>query len=293
MEWINFRHLYSFWMVVRIGNFTRAAEEMHIAQSAISAQVAALEEYLEGPLLIRTHRTLELTPLGRELLGYANSIFAQSRAINTMLKNKDIYSQHQRLRVGVVGGVSRNYIFRLLDDYLSKPNDVRVSVSTGSYEELYGLLRKFELDAIVTLELPMKKDLNELFYQKLGESEICIVGAPSTISAIRHKKTLKNLNVYKFRHPFEVELLRKYVRPLVKGELNLRLDTDDIPLLRFFANSGSGIAIIPKVGVLEDLELGRVDAIELSRCPEIFIYGITMTQAHPLLGEDGAVSLWS
>lgn len=292
MEWLNFRHLYAFWMVARTGSFTRAAAQMHVAQSAVSAQVAALEEYVEEQLFSRSHRAVELTPVGLELLGYASAIFAQSRAINTLVRDKEQREGPYRLRVGIVGGSSRNFVYRLLDDYTQNAPDVHLSVTTGSYVELYGLLRRFELDAIITLDLPKKKDMTEVSYRKLGDSKMCVVATPSIIKDIRRKKIKGSLEVFKFRHPYEVDLLDKYIKPKVGADLTLRMDTDDIPLLRFFANSGRGIAVLPRVGVLEDLESGAVEAIELTRCPEVIIYGITMDHAPVVIGMDGPIELW-
>lgn len=292
MDWLNFRHLYAFWMVARAGSFTRAAKEMHVAQSAVSSQVASLEEYLGELLLVRTHRTVELTSVGQQLLGYAHAIFAQSRTINTLFRDKDRLRSTRTLRVGMVGGASRNFVYRLLDRLVDHAADVHLSVSTGSYGELYELLRRFELDSIVSLELPRKKDLSEVSYERLGESPMCIVAPPKLIASLRRKKRTEPVDVFKFRHPFEVNVLDKYVQPLLGCELALRMDTDDIPLLRFFANSGKGIAVLPEAGVLEDLEAGVVDAIELPRCPPVIIYGITMVQARSETADE-ALALWS
>ncbi len=292
MEWLNFRHLYAFWMVARVGSFTRAAAEMRVAQSAVSAQVGSLEDYVGERLFVRTHRVVELTPVGRRLLGYANAIFSQSRAINAWLDDDEGMRERRIVRMGVVGGSSRNFVFRLLTDYVDKAPDVQLSVSTGSYAELYAMLRRFELDAIVTLDLPKKKDMIEVSYQRLGESRMCIVAVPSIIRGLRRKRPVGPIDAFKFRHPYEVDILEKYVRPQLGVDVTLRMDTDDIPLLRFFANSGKGVAILPRVGVLEDLEAGTVEAIEIQRCPEVLIYGITMNQTAPAFEGADAVELW-
>lgn len=68
--------LVAFEASVRHASFTRAADELHLTQSAISRQVQQLEGYLGRPLFVREHRSLRLTPLGeryaievRRLLG--------------------------------------------------------------------------------------------------------------------------------------------------------------------------------------------------------------------------------
>ncbi|MEB3300309.1 MAG: LysR family transcriptional regulator, partial [Candidatus Sericytochromatia bacterium] len=179
MEWLNFRHLYAFWMVAKEGSFTRAAEKMFVAQSAVSSQVSALEAYMRQRLLNRTPRSVELTPAGRHLLDYAQAIFAQSRAINALIQDPEVFRNKHRLRLGLVGGVSRYFVYRFLEHLGRKDPDLQVSVTDGSYDELFGMLWRFELDAIITLEPPHKKDMGEVYYRKLGESDLCVVGVPA------------------------------------------------------------------------------------------------------------------
>ncbi|MEZ4445035.1 MAG: LysR family transcriptional regulator [Polyangiaceae bacterium] len=286
--WLNFRHLYAFWMVARTGSFTRAASKMRVAQSAVSSHVSALEDYVGRPLLVRTNRSVELTKAGQELLDHADPIFAQSSAINSLIGEIGSSRAPQKLSIGVVGGASRNFVYRILDRHVSRSPAGHISVSTGSYEELYRLLKRFELDAIITLEPPRKKEMHEVHYQKLGASAMCVVATPTLMKRLRGKRRPPRVDVFKFRHPFEVDVMEKYAQPHFACDLALRMDTDDVPLLRFFANSGRGLALLPRVGVLEDLETGTVEAIELSDCPPITIYGITLSQAR-----GSAADLWS
>ena len=58
---LNYHHLRYFWLVAHEGNLTRAAKKCHIAQSALSMQIDALEVYFGQPLFERTGRTLVLT----------------------------------------------------------------------------------------------------------------------------------------------------------------------------------------------------------------------------------------
>jgi len=63
--------------VVRCGGFTRAAEQLHVAQSAVSAQIRALEAELGVPLFARTTRRVALTEAGSLLLARARRIRAE------------------------------------------------------------------------------------------------------------------------------------------------------------------------------------------------------------------------
>jgi len=56
------------------GSFTRAAEHLHLTQSAVSHQIRLLEEQLGRPLLRRTTRVLTVTEDGEDLLRYAQQV---------------------------------------------------------------------------------------------------------------------------------------------------------------------------------------------------------------------------
>mgnify|MGYP002080140682 CR=1 FL=1 len=73
---LNYHHLHYFWAVAKEGHLTRAAEHLHVSQSALSAQIRQLEEQLGQALFERRGRTLVLTEPGRLALAYADTIFA-------------------------------------------------------------------------------------------------------------------------------------------------------------------------------------------------------------------------
>ena len=68
------KHLLSYAAVVRLGSFSRAAEELYIAQPTISLHVRQLEEELQTKLLVRTTKNIEVTEKGREVYECASRI---------------------------------------------------------------------------------------------------------------------------------------------------------------------------------------------------------------------------
>jgi LysR family transcriptional regulator, nitrogen assimilation regulatory protein len=70
------RHLRYFVKIVEAGSFSRAAA-IHVAQPALSQQIAELEEQLGGTILLRTPRAVRMTPAGEALYREASSILRQ------------------------------------------------------------------------------------------------------------------------------------------------------------------------------------------------------------------------
>jgi len=71
---IDLQHLRAFTAIAREGNLTRAAEQLHLTQPAVSMQIKSLQELLQVSLFVRTGRGLTLSPQGRALVPVARRI---------------------------------------------------------------------------------------------------------------------------------------------------------------------------------------------------------------------------
>ena len=56
MEWLNYHHLYYFWVVAKHGSIARAVDELRLAQPTISGQIKLLEDTLGEKLFVRAGR---------------------------------------------------------------------------------------------------------------------------------------------------------------------------------------------------------------------------------------------
>jgi DNA-binding transcriptional LysR family regulator len=65
---IDFDGIQAFVVIAELGGFNKAADQLHITQTALTRRVQKLESYLELRLFDRTTRHVELTAVGREFL---------------------------------------------------------------------------------------------------------------------------------------------------------------------------------------------------------------------------------
>ncbi|MBD2897279.1 HTH-type transcriptional regulator ArgP [Actinomadura sp. RB99] len=91
--------------VVDTGSFTRAAEQLHVTQPALSHQVRSLETALGGPLLERLPRAVRLTPLGRAVLPHARAALAEAVRLDAVARRSAGLDEGE-LEVAVVYSVS-------------------------------------------------------------------------------------------------------------------------------------------------------------------------------------------
>lgn len=96
------RQLRYFVAVADTLNFSRASESLYVSQSALSKQIADLEQELGVRLFQRDKRTVELSCAGRLLLGEAKAILLRSEKLVPLLQEKDQQSQQERtIYIGV------------------------------------------------------------------------------------------------------------------------------------------------------------------------------------------------
>ena len=117
--------LHTFLITAQCCNFTRAAEQLHITQGAVSRQIAGLEEHLGYPLFIRLARGLALTAEGREWLPRVEKVFGLISEAT-----EQIGLQRETLQLKAPSCVMRWLLPRLLQWQKERP-DVPVKLTTS------------------------------------------------------------------------------------------------------------------------------------------------------------------
>ncbi len=85
--------LIAFEAAARLLSFTRAAEELHLSQAAISQQIRSLEQNLDVMLFTRSHRAVQLTNEGREYQHTVNAILKQLAGATVDIQNVE-FAKH-------------------------------------------------------------------------------------------------------------------------------------------------------------------------------------------------------
>lgn len=168
---LELRQLQYFYTVAKYENFSKAADELFIAQSALSKSIAKLEEELNLQLFIRTSKNVRLSPAGQELQSYLRTILPAVNSIGPHLH--DFVSNHvEACTVSVLASMST--ISEVLADYsrafpsaklvLTRSEDpsqfdVKFVFGTPNFEkEDTLLLRDQEIYLLVSRKSPLAKE---------------------------------------------------------------------------------------------------------------------------------------
>ena len=143
-----YRQMRYFIAVVETNSFFEAGEVCHISQSAISQQIKALEEELQVQLLERHGRKFTVTPAGQYFYEQAKR---QTAALDSLVREvrRIGTGEYQRLRVGVLNGFSARIVQLTVRDFTAAHPYVRLSLTTGTHEELFHPVNSGSLDMVI------------------------------------------------------------------------------------------------------------------------------------------------
>ncbi|MRG96942.1 LysR family transcriptional regulator [Polyangium spumosum] len=261
VEWMNYHHLYYFWIIVREGGVARAARSLGLTHSTLSAQLRTMEEFFGLPLFERRGRRLVLTPFGEEAASYASDIFRLGQELVDVARGRATRGR-EVLRVGVVSTLPKTLTHRLLDPALEALGSGDVQVRQDALARLVDSLVSGRLDMILSDDVPAGSPLTRGHAHFLGESEILLYASSSLAKKLR-RRFPDSLDGMPFVFPSAVSGLRRRLDGWFAKRgisVSIRAELDDAGLLRVFGGAGRGIfpvraALRAEVEDLHDVEL--------------------------------------
>jgi LysR family transcriptional regulator, transcription activator of glutamate synthase operon len=231
--------------VARHRHFTRAADELHVAQSALSHQIRRLERELGTPLFERTSRRVIITDAGRVVAARARRVFAElDGAREEVDELRGVL--RGRIRIGALlpaGGVD---LADLLARFSRAHPGVEVLLHEGIAADMYRRLADDDLDAAICLlagETPAG-----LAVEPLSEDEVVAAFAPDSAPRAPHV-TVADLAQTAIVATRRGSALTRALDRRFAGTgqpLHLVLESGDPFLLRSLAARGFATAILPR-----------------------------------------------
>jgi len=138
--------LRSFQAVAQAASFTKAAERLHLTQSAVSAHVRRLEEQATKPLFVRSTRSVALTPEGEILLGYARAILRLNEEASLKLSG---VAPRAHITIGASDDFMSGWLPGVLCEFQSARPGTSVEIRVANTGLLLASLERRELDLVI------------------------------------------------------------------------------------------------------------------------------------------------
>jgi DNA-binding transcriptional LysR family regulator len=169
--------------LARTLNFTRAAEQAHVSQPALTRAIQQLEHELGGPLFHRERGNTHLSELGRMMLPYLETVDQSARAARehaTAVKKLE----RARLTIGAMCTIGPQLVAELMVRFQAAHPEVELVVADGGAPQMIEKLQKGELEiAIVGVPEELPESLHQL---PIFEERFVIVLPPN------HRLSMKN-----------------------------------------------------------------------------------------------------
>jgi len=171
----NFNHLYYFYITAKSGSTTVAAHHLRISQPSLSSQLKVLEGSIGMTLFRKVGRSNQLTEVGAVIYGFCRRMFEISEEMNEIIVER-VPSAARRINIGVSDEVERAFVVEVVSLFLKKHGTAqrpKVTMVSGSHEQLVERLRFRELDTVVTQLAMTDPDLISLMRTEVPVALVC------------------------------------------------------------------------------------------------------------------------
>jgi len=239
--------------VARTGNFSRAAEQCHVAQPSLSQQVQKLEDELGERLFDRMKREAKLTRHGEAFLRRAVKILEEVDAAKREASDaRSLLSG--TLSLGVLPTIAPYLLPRVMAQFITAFPGVEIVVQEETTDRLLKLAHAYEIDLALVSD-PIDDDRFEL--RELFSEELLLALPPG--HPLTRKKTIQGtdlvserLIVMKEGHCLGDQVLGFCDQRNLKPNINFR--SAQLETIQALVCSGLGISLIPAMAANQERE---------------------------------------
>jgi LysR family transcriptional regulator, transcription activator of glutamate synthase operon len=231
--------------VARHHHFTRAADELHVAQSALSHQIRKLEAELGTELFERTSRSVVTTEAGEAVAARARRVLAEIDGVRGEVDELEGLVRG-RISIGALLPAGKIDVPGLLARFSEEYPGIDVGLLEGTAGDMQHYLAEDEVDAAFSLiagEVP-----DDLVAERLSEDEI-VAAFPPGGAPRRGPVSASDLASYSVATPRTGSAIKAASDEFFAGagqSLHVALESGDPFLLRCLVSGGFGAAILPR-----------------------------------------------
>jgi len=257
MAWLNYHHLYYFWITAIEGSINGASKKLGIGQPTISTQIKNLEGSLNQNLFQRKGQRLILTEAGKAVLEYANKIFTLGNELMEVVKD-GTFSKRTHIQFGALDSVPKSFSQSLIRS-AQKISPCTISVLEGEGDYLFRELEAHRIDLVLSNFPPTIGNKKEYFSRLLAKFPISIFGTKKYQSLKR--KFPQSLKGQPFIMPSLHSKLRHDLNHFLKINditVDVIIETQDTSIQKLLGIEEMGLVPLPDFAGKELVKEGKL-----------------------------------
>ncbi|HSP58390.1 MAG TPA: LysR substrate-binding domain-containing protein [Halomonas sp.] len=251
------KQLRAFLAVAQTLSFTQACELLHLSQPALSLAIKGLEESLGGRLLIRSTRSVRLTPEGESLVPLAKRLLADWDNTEEMLRQR-FTLQLGRLSVATMPSFASNLLPPALMAFRRRHPRVNITVHDVINEQVIDMVRNRQVELGIAFE---PEATGSLTFAPLFVDRFVAVVPASSMLASHSRLEWSTLLTHDFIALQRPSMVRRLLdRKLGEGNIHLPIafESHQLATVGRMVASGLGVSAVPSLCIRQMHELGAV-----------------------------------
>ena len=262
---LTLRQLQCFSAVARNLSFTRAAEELHLTQPAVSMQVRQLEQAAGIPLTEQIGKQIYLTDAGEEVFRYAKSILRRVDEMDDVLGRMKGLSGGQ-IRIAAIS--SANYFApRLLGVFHQRYPDIGVSMDVTRQEKVLEQVTDNVVDMAIMGQPPDEVQVEAIPFM---ENPLVIIAPPDHHLVTRKRVLLKDLEkeIFLTREPGSGTrgAMHRFFREN-KLQLNTGMEMGSLEGIKQGVQAELGLGLVPRGAIEIEVDSGKLAILKVKGMP--------------------------
>jgi DNA-binding transcriptional LysR family regulator len=253
-----------FLKIVQTESITKAAEQLHLTQPAVSIQLKNLQDQFEIPLTEVIGRKLYITDFGREIAESAENIINQVYAINyKTLAHKGQLTGRLKLSVVSTGKYVMPYF---LASFMKKNDGIELLMDVTNKQKVLESLEKNEVDFALVSILPTSMQIEKL---DLLPNNLYLVGAtnPKASAKSKTKNPFENMPfIFREKGSGTRQTMENFFE---KNEITVlkKMELTSNEAVKQALMAGLGYSIMPLIGIKNELQTKELQIIPVKGLP--------------------------
>ena len=257
--------LRTFQTVARLNSFSRAAQELHLTQPAVSAQIGALESALRIRLFERNGKTITLTEPGRIALAGAQDIGERLAQMRRELDELgEVLAGRLQIGASMVAGVY--FLPEVLARFKDLYPEAELSLKVEPGRQIIDQIQRNELDVALVGEVAGSTD-SHVAFKPILQDELIVVAPPdhplSEAGVIQLDALAELPFVLPESHSASGESIHDQLRA-AGITLKSVIELGNTGAVKHAVMAGLGLSIISHMAVVRELEEGKLCSLRIA-----------------------------